>query len=133
MTYFLDSCTLISIFEGRSQKAANKLKMALRDNIKIPSLVKGELITGAYKCHNVERKMDTITKILEPYETVPFDEEASEVYGRMRAELEMKGNVIGPDDMIIAATVLSRGGIFVTSNTREFSRVKGLQIEDWCK
>ena len=43
----------------------------------------------------------------------------------------MKGQKIGYNDSIIAAPVLVKGGVFVTNNTKEFSRVDGLQLEDW--
>jgi len=44
-----------------------------------------------------------------------------------------KGKVIGPADLIIAATARAAGAVLVTHNTKEFSRVPGLQIEDWTK
>ena len=48
-------------------------------------------------------------------------------------ELETKGVVIGPIDLLIAGTAISRGAVLVTSNTREFSRVKGLRLSDWTR
>ena len=60
-----------------------------------------------------------------------FDYNAAFLYGKIRASLENKGNNIGPNDLFIAALVLSLNGILVTNNTREFSRVEGLLIEDW--
>ncbi len=49
----------------------------------------------------------------------------------IRAELTSKGQLIGPNDLLIAATALAHGAILVTHNTAEFSRVPGLIIEDW--
>ncbi len=45
--------------------------------------------------------------------------------------MELKGTIIGPNDYIIAATVLARNGILVTNNTKEFQRIKNLKIENW--
>jgi len=48
-------------------------------------------------------------------------------------ELERRGLVIGPLDLMIAGTAMSREAVLVTSNTREFSRVRGLRLADWTK
>ncbi len=69
----------------------------------------------------------------EPFEIVPFDDTMTEIYGKIKASLEVKGMKIGFNDNIIAATVLARKGILVTNNTREFNRVDGLLIEDWAQ
>ena len=60
-----------------------------------------------------------------------FDECCTEAYGKIRADLEKNGTVIGPNDLMIAATVIRKGGVLVTHNTKEFSRIEGLRIEDW--
>jgi tRNA(fMet)-specific endonuclease VapC len=62
---------------------------------------------------------------------LPFDDFAAEIYGRIRAELEAAGMLIGPYDMMIAAIALANDLTLVTHNTREFGRVAGLKIEDW--
>ncbi|MDR0198600.1 MAG: type II toxin-antitoxin system VapC family toxin [Methanomassiliicoccaceae archaeon] len=133
MIYYLDSCTVISMLKDPKQTTKDVIRSISSKNIKIPSMVKAELIAGAYKSHDVESIMDKTKRIIAPYEIIPFDDGASEIYGKIRAELEMKGRPIDSNDMVIAATVLSRGGILVTSDTKEYSRVTGLRIEDWCK
>ncbi|GAB4219306.1 MAG: hypothetical protein Kow00102_02120 [Spirochaetota bacterium] len=52
-------------------------------------------------------------------------------YSKIRSAMELKGTIIGPNDYIIAATVLAKNGILVTHNTKEFGKVKNLKIEDW--
>ena len=59
------------------------------------------------------------------------DDIAAEYYGRIRFELERQGQVIGPNDLLIAAICLAHDCTLVTSNTAEFSRVPGLKCEDW--
>jgi len=66
-------------------------------------------------------------------EEAPFDREAARESARIRVELERRGAVIGPLDLLIAGTALSRGATLATNNTREFSRIKGLRIKDWTK
>jgi len=70
---------------------------------------------------------------LEPYELLPFAGDAAEHYADIRGRLEKKGKVIGPAYLIIATTARATGAVLVTHNTKEFSRVPGLQIEDWTK
>ena len=62
---------------------------------------------------------------------MPFDDQAVEYYGKIRATLAAIGQPIGPNDLLIAAIALANQVILVTHNTREFGRVEGLIIEDW--
>jgi len=64
-------------------------------------------------------------------EVLALDERASTVYGIVRADLERKGLVIGTNDLWIGAHALSLGLVLVTNNTREFSRIEGLTVENW--
>lgn len=66
-------------------------------------------------------------------EVVPLDAAAARHYGSLRAELESTGKVIGPNDMLIAAHALALGSVLVTDNVREFSRIDGLQAENWLR
>ena len=63
----------------------------------------------------------------------PFDAPAAAEAACIRVELEARGVAIGPLDLMIAATALSLGATLVTNNTREFSRIEGLRLEDWTK
>ena len=62
---------------------------------------------------------------------LPLPAEAAEHYGAIRAELEHRGNPIGPNDLWIAAHARAEKLILVTNNQREFKRVKGLKVENW--
>ena len=66
-----------------------------------------------------------------PFKSLPFDDPAAEHYGQLRAHLASGGQLIGPYDLQIAAIALAHGLVVVTHNTKEFSRVPGLVIEDW--
>ncbi len=63
--------------------------------------------------------------------SLAFDDRAAEEYGKTRAYLSSMGTLIGPNDLIIAATAVAHGCTLVSHNTREFSRVPGLLLEDW--
>ena len=66
-------------------------------------------------------------------QVLPFESPADEFYGRLRVELEAPGKPIGSNDLLIAAHALSVGHILVTDNTREFSRVRSLKVENWLR
>ncbi len=72
--------------------------------------------------------LDTNTCI---HYSLPFDDTAARAYGRLRAELERAGTIIGPNDLMIASIALSQDLVVVSNNTREFERVPGLAVEDW--
>jgi len=68
---------------------------------------------------------------LNPFTSLPFDDQCARRCAELRAELEAKGNVIGPHDLQIAAIALQHQLILVTHNSREFNRIAGLKLEDW--
>lgn len=68
---------------------------------------------------------------MKPYASVPLDDRAAEIFAKERYRLESIGQSIGPYDLMIAAIALANGLVLVTHNVREFSRIQGLQIEDW--
>ncbi|MDV7401945.1 type II toxin-antitoxin system VapC family toxin, partial [Arthrospira platensis SPKY1] len=61
----------------------------------------------------------------------PFDDKCTETYARTRAALELEGLIIGANDLLIASIAVANDLILVTSNTREFSRIPGLRLENW--
>ena len=130
-TYYLD--TNICIFHLRRPfgELAKKIYSISSDNIKLPAIVKAELLVGAVKSAKPEENIEEIEAFCRPFEIVPFDDSMVKPYARMRAALERKGQKIGYNDSLIAATVLVKGGVLVTHNTKEFGRVEGLMLEDW--
>ncbi len=131
MNYYLDTNICIYFLKGTNEKIANKIKTISPDKIKIPSIVKAELLHGARKSSLIEDNLKKINAFLEPYEIIEFGDEASVYYSITRSNLEKAGEPIGPNDLIISSTVMAQGGILVTNNIREFSKVEGLLIENW--
>lgn len=101
--------------------------------IKIPVIVKAELLLGAYKSQVREKTVQKVEKFLEPFEILPFTNEIASEYAEIRKKLESEGSIIGANDLFIAAAVKSKNGILVTHNTGEFSRISRLAVEDWVK
>jgi tRNA(fMet)-specific endonuclease VapC len=133
MTYFLDTNICIYFLKGKFQPLLEQLKNKTPVDIKIASIVKAELLLGAYKSNNPKKTEEKVTEFLLPFTIIPFDDEASLIYSKIRGSLEKKGQIIGPNDLILASTVLANDGILVTNNVEEFKRIKELKIENWTK
>jgi tRNA(fMet)-specific endonuclease VapC len=131
--YYLDTNTCIYFLNGTFKSLLAELKLHKPEDIKIPSLVKAELLLGVEKSQRKEINKVVYKKFLEPFEVISFDDESAVLYAKIRAELEKKGKLIGPNDLIIAATVMSRKGILITHNTKEFTKISGLHVEDWAR
>lgn len=89
------------------------------------------MLHGAEKYGNRGRRIALVEQLLSPFVCVPFDEIDAAHYARLRHQLELRGQVIGPYDLQIAAICLRHGFILVTSNLAEFERIEGLSIETW--
>ena len=130
--YFLDTNTCIDFLRNLSESVRTHFLSIPLNEIKIPVIVKAELLLGAYKSNKTETLERTL-QFLELFEVIPFTDEMSYTYAQIRKELESKGNKIGANDLFIAATALNKKAILVTHNTREFIRIDGLHLEDWNK
>jgi tRNA(fMet)-specific endonuclease VapC len=131
MKYLLDTNTCIRIINGRSQAVRARLLTVPPSDVAICSIVRAELFYGSAKSQTPAASRKKQDVFLAPFATLPFDDAAANAYGQLRADLEKAGTPIGPLDMQIAAIALAQQLILVTHNSREFSRIQGLQLEDW--
>ena len=131
MTYILDTNICINFLKGSYPLLRKKLQSVSPARIKVPSIVKSELLYGAEKSTNSSRTKSAVDQFLMPFESLPFDDACSYYYAATRASLESSGKVIGPNDLIIAAIVLANSGTLVTHNVKEFRRVPKMKITDW--
>ena len=131
MNYFLDTNVCIGILRNKNPELSLKFFCQAQESIKISAVVAGELFHGANKSSQREKNLNQVKEFLSSFEIVPFDFSAALIYGKIKARLEKTGNIIGSNDLLIASSVLSEKGILVTNNTREFSRIDGLLLEDW--
>jgi tRNA(fMet)-specific endonuclease VapC len=93
-------------------------------------IVAAELRFGAAK-KNSPRLSGQVEAILAAMEVLPLDAPVDCAYAQVRWALEQSGQVIGPNDMLIAAQALACECVLVTANLAEFSRVEGLRLENW--
>jgi len=131
--YFLDTNTCIYFLNGKYEFIKEKILATPPNEIQIPTIVKAELLLGAYKSKKRKENIEKVEKFLEPFEVIPFIDLITYTYAEIRNDIEKKGEVIGPNDMLIASIVKFHEGILVTNNVKEFERIKGLKIENWAK
>jgi len=129
--YLLDTNICIYAMKNRYPGLTEKLLSIHPDEIAVSTITLGELEYGAAKSRWGEKTRRNIYLFLSSFEILPFSLEDASVYGRLRAQLEALGTPVGPYDVMIAAQGIARGLTVVTHNTREFSRVPGILLEDW--
>ncbi|GJD22801.1 virulence-associated protein VapC [Rivularia sp. IAM M-261] len=131
MRYLLDTNVCARYLNGRSPTVRTRIRSTRREDIAVCSVVKAELFYGAMRSNDVERTLAKQQQFLNLFVSLPFDDAAAIIYGRIRAELTALGTPIGPNDFQIAAIAIANNLILVTHNTGEFSRINGLLLEDW--
>lgn len=133
MEYLLDTNICVYIIKRKPINVFAKFKELSIGSVGISSITLAELHYGIEKSLFPDKNREALEKFLTPIEIIDFGFEASNEYGKIRAELERKGTPIGPLDMLIAAHAKSLNVILVTNNEREFERVTNLKIENWTK
>jgi tRNA(fMet)-specific endonuclease VapC len=131
VSYLLDANACIGILTGREPRLAEQLRFRSPSEVNLCSVVKGELLFGARRSGRPAENLRLLAAFFEPFESLPFDDRCAERYGVVRAELERRGEPIGPNDLLIAATALAHDAVLVTHDLDEFGRVVGLRLEDW--
>ena len=130
MSYLLDTNICIYIINARPQHVLEMFRQVNIGDIGISSITAAELAFGVMKSGS-DRNRRALEMFFAPLELYPFDARAIWHYGEIRRELEQRGVPIGPLDTMIAAHAMALDAVLVTNNCREFSRVPGLNIENW--
>jgi tRNA(fMet)-specific endonuclease VapC len=94
-------------------------------------VVKAELLFGARNGSRAAENLRRLDRFFEAFESLPFDDDAAQAYGLLRAELRRAGKPIGANDMLIAAIALAHRATLVTRDDDDFLRVPGLRVESW--
>ena len=129
--YLLDTNACIRILNNSSSALVSRLRAHRPAEIALCSVVKAELLYGAYHSRRMAENLRVLERFFEPFISLPFDDNCVDVFGRIRADLKRSGMSIGPFDLQIAATAITNNRTLVTANSRELNRVPGLMIENW--
>jgi tRNA(fMet)-specific endonuclease VapC len=129
--YLIDTNTCIFLKNKKPIHVLEKLRSVLNQDVYLSSVTIAEMQFGVYNSQSIEKNRISLTEFLAPFQIIDFDDRDAEYFGKIRAELKQKGELIGPYDMLIAAQALARRLILVTNNTKEFRRIPEIVIEDW--
>jgi tRNA(fMet)-specific endonuclease VapC len=130
LAYMLDTNICIYVMKNYPQDLREKFN-SLAERLCISSITLGELYYGAEKSARRADNLIAVEHFVARLDVLPFDAKAAAHYGQVRAELERAGTPCGPHDMQIGGHARSQGLIIVTNNMREFSRMKGIRVENW--
>ena len=128
--YLLDTNILSDLVRRPQGTVAARIVAAGEETICTSIVVAAELRFGAIKSGS-RKLVDRVDLILSAVDILSLEAPADHHYGKLRHHLTSQGTPIGPNDMLIAAHALSAGLTVVTANTDEFSRVPGLNVENW--
>jgi tRNA(fMet)-specific endonuclease VapC len=126
--FLLDSNAVIALFKGNTGVVRQVMQL-LAEEIGLSAIVLHELYFGASKSDRAEANLARIDRL--EFERLDYTTHDALVAGDLRAVLAAKGTPISPYDVLIAGQAFARDLTVVTHNTREFSRVPGLRVEDW--
>ncbi len=131
MRYLLDTNVCVRYLNGESVVIQQRLQAIDLVELAVCSVVKAELFYGAMRSNNPDQTWARQRQFLEVFVSLPFDDIAALIAGRVRAQLANLGTPIGIHDLLIASIALANDLTLVTHNTGEFMRVEGLRIADW--
>ncbi len=131
MKFLLDTDICIYIIKRKPEKVLRHFKSLIPGDVGISSITLAELQYGVEKSQERIRNQAALEEFLIPLDVAEYDTSAAQYYGKLRADLERKGKIIGGNDLLIASHALALSTILVTNNVKEFSRIHGLEVENW--
>lgn len=129
--FLLDANIVIYIRQKRPEAVLRRFAKLQPGEACISVIAYGELIYGAMKSSQRQTALDRLRALSAVLPALPLPENAAETYGDVRADLESRGEMIGNNDLWIAAHALASGLTLVTNNEKEFRRVHGLKLQNW--
>jgi len=130
MAYLLDTDTCIGVLRQRPGMVQRLSQVAPTD-CAVSMVTVYELFCGLAKAHDPVKERQKVERFISAVIELPLDRASAEAAAKVRMELERQGSLIGPYDILIAGQALAGGLTLVTSNVREFQRVRGLKLQSW--
>jgi tRNA(fMet)-specific endonuclease VapC len=129
--YLLDTNILIYIMKHSPPSVRAKFESLPSEALAMSIITLGELCLGAENSHARDKAMRAIGRLQAAITVCDLPIAAAAHYGQIRAQLQATGQIIGNNDLWLAAHARAQGLILVSNNVREFARVEGLQVENW--
>jgi tRNA(fMet)-specific endonuclease VapC len=129
--YMLDTNMCIYLRQNRPPEVTTRFRKMQHGDAVLSVITYGELLYGAERSQQRTRALESLARLVSLLPVLPLPEETASAYGEIRATLEKRGEMIGGNDLWIAAHAKSAGLTLVTNNEREFKRVPGLRLQNW--
>jgi tRNA(fMet)-specific endonuclease VapC len=130
--FLLDTNILSDLLRNPQGRIAEKIAEIGEEHVCTSVIVAAELRYGAAKKGSPKLSAQ-LEAVLNALEVIPLESPVDEYYGQIRSSLEQAGQLIGPNDLLIAAQTMALDLVLVTDNAREFSRVEKLRLENWLR
>ena len=131
--FLLDTNICIYIRQKKPQEVLQRFQELRVGEAVISVITYGELAFGATKSSQRTAALDRLRELLTWLPALSLPENAGDVYGTIRAELTHRGEMIGNNDLWIAAHAIAAELTLVTNNEREFRRIRGLKVQNWAE
>ena len=129
--YLLDTSICIYIQRQKPGEVLTRFQKLKPGDAAISVITWGELLYGAEKSMQRKKALQLLEEFKTLVPVLPMPDNAGKIYGAIRASLESKGELMGNNDLWIAAHAKASGLTIVTNNEREFKRVTGLKVRNW--
>ena len=129
--YLLDTDTFVYIRRGRPAEAQARFQRLRPGEAILSVITYGELLYGIEKKQVGPEPLRRLEELVSLIQVAPLPPEAARHYGAIRAALSLRGEIIGANDLWIAAHAQAMNLTLVTNNEREFARIAGLKIQNW--
>ena len=129
--WLLDTSVCVALINRTDERSAARLLEHPRGSVRLCSVVKAELHFGAQNSSRLAENLQRVEIFSQAFDSLPFDDESARHYGIVRAQLRREGRPIGGNDLMIASIAIANSHTLVTRNVNEFSRVNGLELEQW--
>jgi tRNA(fMet)-specific endonuclease VapC len=129
--YMLDTNICIYLRQNRPPEVTARFRRMQHGDAVLSVITYGELLYGAERSQHRTHALESLSRLASLLSVLPLPGDAAGAYGEIRAVLEAHGEMIGGNDLWIAAHAKSLGVTLVTNNEREFKRIPGLKLQNW--
>jgi tRNA(fMet)-specific endonuclease VapC len=129
--YLLDTNICIYIAKYQPQSVRERFQQHHFSDLYLSVITLGELRFGAEKSQSKDKAMKVVQTLAKTMQIADLDEKVAVHYGDIRQQLQKKGQIIGNNDLWLAAHARANDWVMVTNNEKEFLRVDGLRVENW--
>ena len=127
--YLLDTSIVAYLFRGKFS-IGQRLRSVGPEQCFVSDVTIAELTYGAFHSERVQENLEMLERFKQMVTVVPFSDAIME-YGRQKDALVKEGRIIEDFDLLIGCTAVVKGLVMVTDNVKHFSRIDGIEIENW--